>query len=262
MAKRPAPFNSDTVNDGKVAKDEGVYPGRGSYHLYHRIDGKLVAVSCLDITTKYLVSQYLMYDPDYAFLKLGVVSAVHELEYMAMIREQFNPDLQYYHLCDFSLSCPKLAYKMNYRPGFLICPRTNDLVSVDKAKPYLEELSKMRIAEKSSMESILQLADSISQDEMTEGELYALAFKEEADNFPFLYKNRQTLTLGDFTEKEPKIKFALAMIKNVGVQCFGGLVLELKFEDIKIDEEGQIIQEEEPKAEGSGGDGEGAGEQD
>jgi hypothetical protein len=30
-------------------KDEGVFPGHGTFHMYHRIDGKLVALSVIDI---------------------------------------------------------------------------------------------------------------------------------------------------------------------------------------------------------------------
>ncbi len=30
-------------------KDEGIFPGKGTFHMYHRIDGKLVAVGVVDI---------------------------------------------------------------------------------------------------------------------------------------------------------------------------------------------------------------------
>lgn len=30
-------------------EDLGVYPGKGTFHMYHRIDGKLVAVNVIDI---------------------------------------------------------------------------------------------------------------------------------------------------------------------------------------------------------------------
>ena len=45
-----APVSFENMDDGKILKDEGIYPGKGSFHCYHRIDGRLVAVGVLDIT--------------------------------------------------------------------------------------------------------------------------------------------------------------------------------------------------------------------
>ena len=54
--ERLSPYSSTTVDDGKVFKDEGIYPGNGSYHIYHRIDGQLVALGVCDITNSILNS--------------------------------------------------------------------------------------------------------------------------------------------------------------------------------------------------------------
>ena len=67
-------------------KDEGVYPGLGSYHMYHRIDGKLIAVGLFDICMITANSAYFIYDPDYRFLNIGVVGALIEIEYLRMVR--------------------------------------------------------------------------------------------------------------------------------------------------------------------------------
>lgn len=66
--------------------------------MYHRIDGKLVAVGVIDICSKYLNSAYFIYDPDYSKLSLGVVGAIKEMEYMRLIKSKYNTNLQYYHL--------------------------------------------------------------------------------------------------------------------------------------------------------------------
>ena len=55
--------------------------------MYHRIDGKLVAVNVIDILNKVYVSGYCLHDPDYSFLSLGVVTAIKELEYMRLIKQ-------------------------------------------------------------------------------------------------------------------------------------------------------------------------------
>ena len=54
--------------------------------MYHRIDGKLVAVGVFDMTTHFFNSAYFFYDPAYSFLNLGVVSAIRELEYMNLLK--------------------------------------------------------------------------------------------------------------------------------------------------------------------------------
>ena len=53
----------------------------GTYHFYHRIDGRLVAVGVCDITDSYFNSAYFIYDPEFMFLNLGVVGAIRELEF-------------------------------------------------------------------------------------------------------------------------------------------------------------------------------------
>ena len=68
----------------------------------------------LTITNKYLESGYFIYDTDYKFLNLGVMSVVREIEYMRMIRKQFNQNLDSYMLGDIVISCPKVNYKLNY----------------------------------------------------------------------------------------------------------------------------------------------------
>lgn len=70
----------------RVYKDEGVFAGFGTFHMYHRIDGQLVAMSVIDILPHTLVSCYCIYDPDFSFLSLGVLAALRELEYMRFLK--------------------------------------------------------------------------------------------------------------------------------------------------------------------------------
>ena len=93
---KPAPYSYEKVDETREFKDEPPYPGPGSYHFYHRIDGKLVAMGVIDLTKTILNSQYFIYDPDYSFLCMGVVGAIHEIEYMKMVQENFNPSLKWY----------------------------------------------------------------------------------------------------------------------------------------------------------------------
>lgn len=49
MLTNPALYNYEKVDDHREFKEEPPYPGPGSYHIYHRIDGKLVAVGNIDL---------------------------------------------------------------------------------------------------------------------------------------------------------------------------------------------------------------------
>lgn len=117
LKHRPAPTNFEYVDEDKEFKDEGLYPGKGAFHCYHRIDGKLVAVGVIDITNKMVNSKYFLYDTDYSHLYLGVVGAIHEIEYTRMLQKKFAPNLELYQLGDLVLNCSKVNYKLNYKPG-------------------------------------------------------------------------------------------------------------------------------------------------
>jgi arginine-tRNA-protein transferase len=93
-----------------------------------------VAVGVIDILNTILNSAYFVYDPDYSFLALGVVGAIREIEYMRMIKERYNPKLKWYNLGEMVKTCPKVNYKLNYRPGYMVCPRTKEIVPYDQIK--------------------------------------------------------------------------------------------------------------------------------
>jgi arginyl-tRNA--protein-N-Asp/Glu arginylyltransferase len=50
--------------------------------MYHRLNGKLVAVGNLDFLYNNVNSGYFIYDPDFKFLNLGVIGALRELEFI------------------------------------------------------------------------------------------------------------------------------------------------------------------------------------
>ena len=116
--KAQAPSFYTTANIDKTYhewKDEGHCPeAKGTYHFYHRIDGKLVAVGVVDITSTYFNSAYFIYDPDFMFLNLGVMGAIRELEFCRAIRNKRYPKLKYYQLGEMVPDCKKVNYKCNY----------------------------------------------------------------------------------------------------------------------------------------------------
>ena len=116
--------------------------------MLHKLDGKLIAFSVLVIGQRYLKSGYFMYDPEYKFLNLGVMSVIREIEYMRMDQKKFNQDLQYLNLSDMVITCPKTNYKLNYQPGLIKCPKTHRLLPYDSIKDKIRDLAAIPIAEK------------------------------------------------------------------------------------------------------------------
>lgn len=141
IANSPSVLFNFELDKKRTYKDEGVYPGLGSYFMQHRIDGKLIAVGVIDILKTILHSAYFFYDPDYSFLSMGVVSAIREMEYMTFIRNNFNAEMRNYHLSEMVPTCPKVNYKLNYKPGYVICPRTKHMIKYEEVKDVVEMIA-------------------------------------------------------------------------------------------------------------------------
>ncbi|XP_062927986.1 arginyl-tRNA--protein transferase 1 isoform X3 [Mobula hypostoma] len=90
---------------------EGPDSGYGSFHQQYWLDGKIIAVGVIDILPRCVSSVYLYYDPDYAFLSLGVYSAVREVAFTTELQKTV-PDLCYYYMGFYIHSCPKMKYKL------------------------------------------------------------------------------------------------------------------------------------------------------
>ncbi|KAG1701261.1 Arginyl-tRNA--protein transferase 1 [Nymphon striatum] len=97
--------------------------GYGSFHQQYWLDDKLIAVGVIDILPTLVSSVYLYYDPEYSFLSLGTYSALVELNFTRELCQK-NSELKYYYMGLYVHSCPKLRYKGNYYPSFLLCPET------------------------------------------------------------------------------------------------------------------------------------------
>lgn len=165
IMNRPPELDDSKIDEGRESKDEGLYPGLGSYHMYHRINGKLVALSVIDILKTQLQSKYFVYDVDYNFLYLGVISAIHEIEYMKMVQKKFNPDLKYYVLGSFMLNSPKYIYKLNYKPGLVLCPKSLKLVPLTISEPKMKAYMTMKKEDRDKLD-YLTLDAEISDDKL------------------------------------------------------------------------------------------------
>lgn len=121
----------------------------GSYHQQYRIDGKLIAVGVIDILPKCVSSVYVYFDmDDYSFLSLGVYSALREIE---MTRKLYVSDttrrLKYYYMGYYVHSCPKMRYKGNYSPSYLLCPEKYIFMPIDACLPKIDQTKYSRLCE-------------------------------------------------------------------------------------------------------------------
>lgn len=104
--------------------------GYGAFHQQYRMDGRLIAVGVVDILPRCLSSKYFFWDPDYAHLSLGKLSALEEIKFVQ--KESLrSPEFRYYYMGYYIHTCPKMKYKAEYSPSEIRCSTTNRWVLVD-----------------------------------------------------------------------------------------------------------------------------------
>ncbi|KAK3603003.1 hypothetical protein CHS0354_016818 [Potamilus streckersoni] len=124
----------------------GIPMGYGSFHQQFILDGKIICVGVIDILPYCVSSKYLYYDPDYDFLSLGTYSALREI---AFVRElnKYAKDLKYYYMGFYIYTCPKMRYKGQYFPSFLMCPEVYSWHPVQDCNKILDQKKYSRFAE-------------------------------------------------------------------------------------------------------------------
>lgn len=78
--------------------------------IEYRLDGRLVAVSIADLSSRSLSSVYVYYDPDLSSRSLGTFTALYEILYC---RKRGIP---YYYLGFYVSDCPSMNYKARFGP--------------------------------------------------------------------------------------------------------------------------------------------------
>lgn len=118
--------------------------GLGSFHQQYWLDNKLIAVGVIDILPTCVSSVYLYYDPDYSFLSLGTYSALREIAFTRELQKTC-PNITRYCMGFYIHSCPKMRYKGNFSPSYLLCPETYTWHPVEKCKPLLDKSKYCRL---------------------------------------------------------------------------------------------------------------------
>ncbi|UJR28957.1 hypothetical protein I4U23_010174 [Adineta vaga] len=108
----------------------------GSFHLQYYLNGKIIACNVLDILPGGVSSVYFYYEPDLGFLKLGVYSALKEIELTRQLAREV-PEIKNYYLGFYVHTCVKMHYKGQYKPSYLLCPETYTWHRIEKCVPLL-----------------------------------------------------------------------------------------------------------------------------
>ena len=236
-ANRPSYPETVGLDAHRVFKPEGdgIYPGPGSYHMYHRIDGKLVAVGIIDICPRStLNSAYFMWHPHFKFLNLGTVGAIIEMEYMRLLRAHFNmPSLKWYHLGEFNNSCPKVNYKLNFKPGQVLCPLSRQWVDFEACKQAIEAVERMTVDEK--LERFKETKRVMLSPDAT-GEPADLIVDEDMLDFAYeqkvLRQGREWVRLSEIYPDKWKETYAanglIALMRAVGFTNYSNFTFEYK----------------------------------
>ncbi|OAQ95679.1 hypothetical protein LLEC1_07725 [Akanthomyces lecanii] len=99
-------------------RPDGTKKRLGSYHQCYRLDGKLVAVGVLDLLPQCVSSVYFLYDESIHKFSPGKLGALHEI---ALAREE---GYRWWYPGYYIHSCPKMRYKMDYAPQYILDPVT------------------------------------------------------------------------------------------------------------------------------------------
>ncbi|CAJ0555204.1 Ff.00g052690.m01.CDS01 [Fusarium sp. VM40] len=88
----------------------------GSYHHCYRLDGKLVAIGVLDLLPECVSSVYFLYDESIHQHAPGKLGALYEIA--LAIEEGYG----WWYPGFYIHSCPKMRYKIDYSPQFVLDP--------------------------------------------------------------------------------------------------------------------------------------------
>lgn len=110
----------------------------GSYHQCYRLDGKLVAIGVLDLLPDCVSSVYFLYDESIHRFTPGKLGALYE------IALAIEDGYRWWYPGFYIHSCPKMRYKIDYMPQYILDPQslawdelTKDVLDLLDKKPFV-----------------------------------------------------------------------------------------------------------------------------
>lgn len=111
---------------GTVVDEGGTKRKVGSFHQCYRLDGKLVAIGVLDLLPTCVSAVYFLYHESIHSLNPGKLGALREI---ALAREM---GYGWWYPGYYIHSCPKMKYKIDYSPQYVLDPETYTWDLLDK----------------------------------------------------------------------------------------------------------------------------------
>lgn len=143
-----SPVRPETWTDA-----EGRQRQVGSFHQCYRLDGKLVAVGVLDLLPEAVSAVYFMYDNSIHKHQPGKLGALRE------IALALEGGYRYWYPGYYIHSCPKMRYKIDYNPQYVLDPETltwdlldSEALAIFDRKPYVS-LSRERATHQGGQDS-------------------------------------------------------------------------------------------------------------
>eukprot|EP00951_Prasinocladus_malaysianus_P003904 scaffold27639_cov42-Prasinocladus_malaysianus.AAC.1 len=116
-------------------------------------------------------SKYFFWDPDFAALSLGKISALYEIFWVQEMAKQ-APSFHFYYLGYYIHDCPKMRYKADYHPSDLLCPVNYIWTPYDLSKDMLDRNGKSLCIFSEALldsDSMLDVGDLISEKNLGDG---------------------------------------------------------------------------------------------
>ncbi|KAK1832188.1 arginine-tRNA-protein transferase [Podospora conica] len=129
---------SSTVTRGAMVGDNGKKRMLGSYHMCYRLDGKLVAMGVLDLLPDCVSAVYFLYHESIRSFQPGKLGALREIAFA------LEHGYRWWYSGFYIHSCPKMRYKVDYSPQYVLDPETLEWDLLDREalaifddKPYV-----------------------------------------------------------------------------------------------------------------------------
>lgn len=110
----------------------------GSYHQCYRLDGKLVAVGVLDLLPQAVSAVYFMYHESIRSHNPGKLGAMRE------IALALDTGYRWWYSGFYIHNCPKMKYKIDYSPQYVLDPETfkwdlldKEAIAIFDKRPYV-----------------------------------------------------------------------------------------------------------------------------
>jgi arginine-tRNA-protein transferase len=113
------------LRNWKTRTVNGKEQSLGSFHQCYRLDGRLIAMSVLDLLPHCVSGVYFIYHSDFEKFSLGKISALRET---ALALED---GYQYYYMGYYIHTCTKMRYKNDYKPQYLLDLETMEWNKLD-----------------------------------------------------------------------------------------------------------------------------------